>query len=408
MAVTTISSNNKLIKFTRDINREFVRQNMFSPYMSEGLDAIIRIRQELKQGGEQMNIPLVTKLLGTGKSTGVLAGNEERIDNYGMRAWIDWARHAVATTKAESQKDSADIFGEAKPLLSDWGKELQRDELIQALMAFPSESAPAALGSEDGQRINGILFRDSTAAQKNAWLADNIDRVLFGNALSNSYSATAIASFTSALSVVGTAQKFTATTVQMLKRRAELCSPKIRPYKTDDGYEYYVAFAGTYAFRDAKTDTVIAQANRDARPRDVGKNPIFQDGDLVYDGVIIRKVPEISTMVSSAAPGWDALVSGGVSGRIEPVFLCGQQAATMAWGQMAKPTFRKEDDYGFIQGTGIEMAYGIAKNFKKHAMYIPGTTTLNSAASGNTSGGGLSSLVQWGTVTGFFSAAVDA
>src|SRR6185369_2383891 len=126
MAVTTIQTNNKLIKFTQEINREFVRNNLFSPYMGEGLDAIIRLRQELKSGGEQMNIPLVTKLNGVGKSTGVLAGAEERIDNYGMRVWLDWWRHAVVTTKSESQKDSADIFGEAKPLLSDRAMELFR------------------------------------------------------------------------------------------------------------------------------------------------------------------------------------------------------------------------------------------------------------------------------------------
>ena len=90
MAVTTVQSNNKLIQFTRDINREFVRNNMFSPYMGEGLDAIIRVRQEFKQGGEQMNIPLVTKLTGAGKGVGVLAGAEERIDNYGMRMYLDW------------------------------------------------------------------------------------------------------------------------------------------------------------------------------------------------------------------------------------------------------------------------------------------------------------------------------
>lgn len=404
MAVTTVQSNNKLVKYTREINREFVRQNMFSPYMSEGLDAIIRVRQELKMGGEQMNIPLVTKLNGTGKSTGVLAGAEEVIDNYGMRAWIDWCRHAVVTNKAEQQKDSADIFGEAKPLLSDWGREKQRDELIASFLALPSESAPTNLGSEAGQRVNGVLWESASATQRNAWLSDNVDRVLFGNALSNHYSSTAIASMGSALSVIGSV-KLTATTVQMLKRRAELCSPKIRPYKSKDGYEYYVLFAGSYAFRDAKTDSVISTANRDARPRDVGANPIFQDGDLVYDGVIIRKVPEISTFTSNT---WTSFASASVSGRVEPVFLCGQQAATMAWAQMAKPTFRKEDDYGFVTGTGIEMAYGVAKNFKKHAMYIPGTTTLNSAATGNTSGGGLSSLVQWGLITGFFYAAVDA
>lgn len=401
MAVTTIQSNNKLIKFTREINREFVRKNLFKPYMGEGLDSIFRVVNDLKSGGEQINIPLVTKLTGSGKSTGVLVGSEERIDNYGMRAWIDWFRHAVVTTKAESQKDSADIFGEAKPLLSDRVAELQRDELIQALLALPSESAPTNLGTDEGQRINGILWDQATAAQKNTWLSDNVDRVLFGNAISNHVNGSTVASAGSALSVIGSV-KLTATTVQMLKRRAEMCSPKIRPYKTEDGYEYYVLFAGSYAFRDAKTDSTIYQANRDARPREgrgMDGNPIFQDGDLLYDGVIIRKVPEISTFTTNT---WTAFASASVSGRVEPVFLCGQQAASIAYGQMAKPTFRKEDDYGFVTGTGIEMAYGIAKNFKKHAMYVTnnstGAQTLTNA----------SALVQWGMVTGFFYASIDS
>jgi hypothetical protein len=202
--------------------------------------------------------------------------------------------------------------------------------------------------------------------------------------------------------------KLTSTTISLMKRRAELCSPKIRPYRTDDGYEYYVLFAGSNAFRDARNDTIIYTANKDARSREgqgMKNNPIFQDGDLVWDGVIVRKVPEISTFVTNT---WTALASASVSGRVEPVFLCGQQAAVLGFGQMAKPTFRKEDDYGFITGTGIEMAYGVSKMFKKHAMYIPGTTTLNSSATGNTSGGGLNSLVQWGMVTGFFYAAQDA
>ena len=62
MAQTTVQTNNKLIKFTKEINREFVRENLFAPYTGTGLDAIIRKRYEPKSGGEQMNIPLVTKL----------------------------------------------------------------------------------------------------------------------------------------------------------------------------------------------------------------------------------------------------------------------------------------------------------------------------------------------------------
>jgi hypothetical protein len=51
------------------------------------------------------NIPLVTRLKGVGVSTGTLVGNEEAIDDYGMRVWLEWARNAVVTTKAEKQKD---------------------------------------------------------------------------------------------------------------------------------------------------------------------------------------------------------------------------------------------------------------------------------------------------------------
>jgi len=380
MALTVIENNNKLIVFTEEINREYVRENMFSPYMSTGLTAIIRLRQELKSGGEDMNIPLVSRLTGAGVATDTLVGNEEKIDNYGMRVRIEWARNAITTNKAERQKDSADVFGVAKPLLSDWGKELQRDELIAAFMALPTETLPA---SSSGVRVNGIQYDLATAAQRDTWNAANSDRILYGNSTAN-FNAT----HATALATVDTANdKFTATNLSLLKRIAKNANPKIRPYKTDDGYEYFVAFAGTNPFRDLKIS--LETINKDARPREgngVSKNPIFQDGDQIYDGVIVREVPEMSSFVTNV---WTTLLTAGTtSARVEPVFLCGQQAAVFAWGQMARPTFRSEDDYGFITGTGVDMAYGVAKMFKKHP---------------NTS----SNLKQWGMATGFFASASD-
>ena len=382
MAVTTVQSNNKLVKFTQEINREWVRENLFSPYMGEDMTSIIRRKFDLKNGGEQMNIPLVTRLQGAGRGAGTLAGNEEKIDNYGMRVWLDWARHAVVTNKAEQQKDSADIFGEAKPLLSDWMKELQRDELIAALMALPSESAPTNLGTDNGQRVNGLLYDEATAAQRNTWNSDNSDRIVYGAAISNynSTHATALANLDS------TNDKFTASNLALLKRAAMAANPKIRPHKTKDGYEHYVAFAGTNSFRDLKAS--LETINKDGRPREgdgMKNNPLFQDGDQVYDGVIVRQVPEISSFVTNV---WTTLTTANSTGsRVEPVFLCGQQAAVFAIGQMAKPTFRKEDDYGFITGTGVETAYGVSKVFKK-----PQAGTK---------------LVQWGMATGFYATATD-
>ena len=383
MALSTISANNKLVQFRKDIIREFVRENMFSPYMGEDMNSIIRTMFDPKKGGEQVNIPLVKALSGTAKSTGTLTDQEEAISNYGMRVWVDWARHAVATNDAEEQKDSADIFGEAKPLLSDWGKELQRDEIIQAFMSLPSESAPAGLGSSAGQRVNGILYEDATTAQLDAWAVDNADRILYGNAVGN-YSgvhATDIAKIDT------TADKFVGSSVSLLKRVAKLAKPRIRPFKTKSGYDYFVCFAGTTSFRDLKAD--LKASNTDARPRSVD-NIIFQDGDLQWDGVIVREVPEIDNFVDDVwKSGTDGnLKTGGdTSSRVAPVFFCGQSALAMPWAKMPTPTTRDTTDYQFIKGVGVKMCYGLAKVFQKDAS---------------------SNLVQWGVVNGFFSSAADA
>ena len=392
MATSTIQTNNKLVKYTQEINREWVRQNMFSPYMSEDVNAIIRKRMELKSGGEQMNIPLVRRLVGAGVSTGSLVNAEEAIEDYGYRVWLEWARNAVVTTKAEQQKDSADIFGEAKPLLTDWIMELTRDEIIAALMALPSETQPTA-----GVRVNGILYNLATATQRGQWQSDNSDRVLFGASTANRVASAVATDHASSLANVdGTADKLTGANLSLLKRIAMGANPRIRPYRTKDGYEYYVAFAGLNTFRDLKIS--LETVNKDARPREnmgtygAPNNPLFQDGDQLYDGVIVRLVPEISNFVTST---WTTLLTAGTvgtpagyTGRVEPVFLCGQQAAVIAYGQMAKPTFRKEDDYGFITGTGIEAAYGVGKMFAK----VPKAGTA---------------LKQWGVATGFFASSAD-
>jgi len=385
MALTAPQTNNKLVKYTEEINKEVVRENMFSPYIGSSATSIIRTRYELKAGGEQINFPLVKKLAGTAKSTGTLTDQEEAIDNYGMRAWVDWARHAIATNDANEQKDSADIFGEAKPMLSNWAKELQRDETIQAFMSLPSESAPAGLGSSGGQRVNGIIYASATTANLDAWAVDNADRILYGNAVGN-YSGTHA---TDLAKLDSSADKFTKASVSLLKRQAKLARPGITPFKTEKGYDYYVAFAPTTCFRDLKTD--LATVNIEARPRNVSDNPIFQDGDLLYDGVIIREVPEIDSFVDTIwTSGIDGnLKTGGNGGaRTAPVFFCGQSALVMPWAKMVTPTFRDSTDYQFIKGTGVKMCYGIAKTFYKD------TSTSN--------------LVQWGMVNGYFYAAADA
>jgi len=380
MALTTIQTNNKLIKFTKQVNREWVRENLFAPYMGEDITAIIRKRMDLVSGGEQMNIPLVARLGAVGKGVGALAGNEESVDNYGMRIWIDWLRNAVKTNKAEKHKDSSAIFDVARPLLSDWMKEVTRDEIVAAFYALVSESAPAALGSDAGGRVNGILFDAATAAQRNTWVTDNADRVVFGQ-LNSNYSTT-FATATATLD--STNDTATGANMRFLKRVARAANPKIRPFKVKDGREYLVAFHGSRTFRDLKAslDTI----NKDARSREgdgLNKNPLFQDGDQLYDGVIHREIPEIDTL----APTFYATAGASGTTPVRPVWLCGQSAMAIAYGQMAKPTQLDNTDYQFNQGVGIEAAYGVGKMFKK------------------TTGG---ALKEWGICTGFYAATADA
>jgi hypothetical protein len=298
--------------------------------------------------------------------------------------WIDWARNAVAINNAEEQKSSIDLFAEAKPMIVDWGKELQRDEICDGLYAVPSQAAPAGLGSTNGQRVNGILFDAATAAQRNTWLTDNADRVLIGS--SNTANLVA-GNFASSMANVTPAMTLSGVLVNRMKRSAKaVLFPRLRPYKLkENGTEWFVLFVGQEQFRDAQNDTDIKTANQNSRARENQgylKNPIFVDGDLLYNGVIIREIPELSMRLPVF---YKTAGNGGT--RISPAHLCGQGAMAWAWGKMPTPTFRREDDYQNVRGAGIKMAYGIGKIAKL-------TNNIN--------------LKDWGTYTAFLGAASDA
>ena len=343
MALTVTQTNNKLVVFRKQVFHEYVRENLFSPYMGTDLTSVIRIIPDLdkggKQGGEQINIPLMARLNAQAISTGTLVGNEEALDNYGMRCWIDWARNAVKINNAEEQKSSIDLWAEGKPMLVDWGKELQRDEICDALYALPTESAPAGLGTTNGQRVNGILFDAASATQRNTWITDNADRVLIGSSNANLVAG----NFASSMLNITGAMTLSGSLVNRMKRSAKKANPRIRPYRLkENGTEWFVLFVGQEQFRDAQNDTDIKTANINARSRENSgylKNPIFVDGDLLYNGVIIREIPELSIRL----PVFYATAGSAGTTQVAPAFLCGQGAVAWCWGKMPTPTFLKED-----------------------------------------------------------------
>ena len=386
MAVTQVHVNNQLIKWRTRVMREWRRGNLFSPYMGESPTNIIQVTNELKSGGDVLNIPIVGALRGPGVSTGPLTGNEEKLDDYGMRLWVDWSRNAVLLTRAQMRKSSFEQLELVRPLLTEWGNALLRDEIVQAFMALPSESPPANLGNEAtaGQRVNGILYDAASDAQKDKWHLDNADRILYGASKSNNLGTHAA----SLATLDDPTDRASAKILLLAKRIARSASPGITPYMDDEdqGREWFVVFVGSEAYRDLANDPAILDANTNARPREtsIDKNPLFASGDLQYQGVIIREIPEISDFANLPTAG------AGATTQVQPMFFCGQNAMVIGWGQMPKPTERSEDDYGFLIGRGVEAVWGIGKVFKKRD---PASATAQ--------------LIQWGVVTVWVAAPPD-
>jgi hypothetical protein len=403
MADTVNNVNVELIKFRRKVSTTFLRKSRFDRYMGSSPNNIIVRVTDLAGDGKQINVPLVDQLRSDGVATSALVGAEEQIDNYGMPLWADWARNATTWLKSTAKESSISIREVATPSLDRWTKRIRRDDMVDTLLSIPTAVIPANYHVGAGARVNGLKWKDATAGNRNSWLTANNDRVVFGHLLSN----TVAGNVASSLANVGSAaDKMTAATGLLLKRQAQQTTalaswPAISPYMVEeDDQEWFVCFLGSRPMRDLAADPAMYNANKDARERESNptkSNPIFTGSHLVKDGIIYREIPEIDTRYiigtgTPAAPNGPLAGVGASSVDVSPVLMCGASAFAYVIGQMPRPTQRKEDDYDFRTGVGIEMQFGYGKVAK--------------APTGQA--GTIGNLKDWGVVTGFVASPPDA
>lgn len=289
-----------------------------------------------KLPGEQITLPLVRKLKGSGVTGNTtLRGNEEAMIDQGHKITVDVLRNAVLVSEKQQQKTQLDLLNIAKPQLMKWAIDRMREDTIDAFMS------PV---------VDGVTkYAVATETQKDAWLTLNTDRVLFGSQRSNTKPTHAA----SLLEIDTTADRASSGIVNLLKRLAKLTTlgtaSAILPVMVDGRNEWFVLFVNSLAMRDLRADSVISQANRDAWTR--GKdNPIFNDADLMYGGVIIKEVPEIPVITGVGQGGSD----------VSPVFLAGAQAIGAAWAKSTTPIYQV-DDYEFVKGVGVMEYRGVEK-----------------------------------------------
>lgn len=363
MAETYVPSGLTVQQWDERYFREYLNNNWFKQFMGTGSAKMIQVKEDLtKKPGDSVTFTLVNRLTGEAKGANeALEGAEEEADLRSFQLRVREYAHAVRFKKFEAQKTAIDLRQAHRDILMDWNMELDRDNIIEAL------------GS-----INGVPYASASEAQKDAWLTDNRDRVLFGATISNSSSND---HSTSLGNIDTTTDKLTPDAISLMKRMAKTANPRIRPIraKTEIGSsDGYVLFAPTQMVRDLALNSTFVQANREARNRGMD-NPLFTGADYVWENVYIYEIEDI--------PSLGAV--GNSSAVVRPCYLCGAQALAMAWA-MRPQTVEEEFDYGRAVGLGIKQWYKVEK-----MRFGTGTTDTDD-------------YKDHGVVTGLFAAAADA
>jgi hypothetical protein len=350
MANTTTASANVVTRYLSDFYREYIRGNLFAPYTGTGSNNPIVI----KEGRQTVSIPLISALSGGGVSgNATLDGNEEILANYAYTLTPTYKRNAVRMSAEEREKPNIDLMRGAREALMDWGMEKVRDEIIKN-----------GLGSLQSAGTT-VTVDDTTAAintTADLWVVDNSDRVLYGAATGNLSAGDHSASLAN---VDTTNDKLTGDVVRLARKIARTADPLVRPIRTSNGVETYVMFVGTQGFIHLQEDLETLHSNAGMRGEG---NPLFRPGDLIWDNVVIREVPEISTLLANSTY---YATAGNGSSKVEPAFLCGAQAVGYGLGQRPNIVVDREKDYKFQPGVAVELKHEIDKlvyNSKDHGV----------------------------------------
>jgi N4-gp56 family major capsid protein len=317
---------------------EYLTENRFAGEMGTDENSIIQVKENLtKKKGDRINFALVNKLTNeatTGRDT--LEGNEEEMDSRSFPVTVNKRRNAIRLAEIDEQFSAIELRDAGKAVLKDWSLKDSEKLIIRSLMSK-----------------NGVRYASASEANKDAWLVDNADRVLFGKVRSNGSSN----DHSTSLATLDTTDDLaTPAAISKMKQIAlTIANPRIRPIRSAaNGKRYFKVWAHPYAFADLKDNAEIKQAQREVM-LEVENNRLFQGGDLLWDGCIISQIED------DAVSEWflDNAGSGGTTDVVS-MFLCGAQAVGAAYAKRWR-TQTKEFDYGDKWGVAVDSIYGIEK-----------------------------------------------
>lgn len=363
-------------KWLTDFVKEAYRKSAYDRYMGKGNESIIITIEDLAKGngGDTVIVPLITRLdNSTVRGDEVLSGNESALGSATDRITVNFIRHAVKVTKNTAFKSVLDLFKAARTELRNKTSRAMRTDISRELRSIIVAGAPDAQGRTFD---TSVPYELALPAQRDGFLQLNTDRIKMGsNSTANKSSgvwATALATLTVANDKM---------TAQMLRDARDMAiatdfddaaGPAIQPVSFDQegNSEGYVFFATLKQYNDLRADPEVVANYRSNPAPDYSKNPLFYNGDLMIDDIVVRKMQYLPTLGGV----------GNAGAQVEMGFLCGQSAIANVIGQWPK-NVSEEIDYQFRNGVGIEECRGMKKLSFKGKQF--GVVTVLSATTTN-------------------------
>lgn len=386
MAEVTLNQNLREKIWMRDeYVTPYLRQSGFAPYMGRSTSAIIRTLSEgVTNGGKAVVMPLIGLIRGEGVSgSQVLEGNEDDMDTFADEIRVNWRRNAVKVPKSTSYNTNLDLLNAAKPRLRDWAANVVLKKALVSQMqgiVVPGTTVTDTDGTTYQGPDTVVPYAQASAGQRNTFVTNNADRILFGADIANASSgvmATALATIDNTNdkltpALISKAKRIAQATASLQATTANSIAP-ITPFQIGDGEaageEWYVMFVHPRAMRDLRNDPTMTQANREAMERG-RNNPLFRGGDLLWDGVIIHETWDLDLIAGAGASGIDVAHN----------FLAGQSALAVAWGQEPRVITDRDQDYQFRPAVAIEELIGVKKTSFAGVQY-GGVSVFTAAAS---------------------------
>lgn len=363
MALQTTAADLILQKFRSKDYEQYNRSHRYAKYVGKDPFSIIQRDDSLMESGEFVNIAFTDALGETNKGAQVLEGNENTFGQRKTTLKPYWHREAVKIKKSEAKKAFTDQYSIQRRELRRWKQNHVYQRIITAFDAVAIDATAFEEGDADNATGNAhsqqITYAEATDTQRDQFVTDNgARRLLFGDSDDNLTAGDMSAS----LAAVTGSMVLTPQIINKLKRKARKDTwgsdgkLPLRPVSEDNmdhGREFFKMWVGPANFEALGENADMKSYNTDARVRGMENNPIWQDGDLVYKGVIICEEPRMPTYAGVGAAGID----------IEPYWFCGAQSLGWAMGQKYKYTKSDSTDYQFLRGIGVEEQYSVEKLF---------------------------------------------